>query len=109
MKVGIILYSNDPETVWNALRFANFSIAMGDQLSLFLIGKGVDCAEIASLDTDKFKPSEQLQTLLRTGGKVFVCGTCLEIHKLKPPKAFTVATLKEMYEIVRESDRVVTF
>lgn len=43
------------------------------------------------------------------GGKVFACGTCLEIHKLKAPKGFAVATLKDLYEIVKESDRVVSF
>ncbi len=109
MKVGIVIYSNDAETVWNAFRFANFTIAMGDQLSIFLIGRGVDCAAGESLDTEKFKPSEQLQTVLRTGGKVFACGTCLQIHGLNAPEAFTISTLKEMYGIVKESDKVVTF
>ncbi len=109
MKVGIVLYSHDPEVVWNAFRFANFTIAMGDEVKFFLVGNGVDCVASEALDTGKFKPSEQLKTVLRTGGKFFACGTCLEMRKLKAPPAFTVGTLKEMYKIVTESDRVLTF
>ncbi len=52
MKVGIVVNSNDSETVWNAFRFGNFALAMGDEVKVFLIGKGV---EVESLDTDKFK------------------------------------------------------
>ena len=26
MKVGIVIYSKDSETVWNAFRFANFTL-----------------------------------------------------------------------------------
>lgn len=109
MKVGIIVYSGDAEVVWNALRFANFSIAMADQVKLFLIGKGVECAASQSLDNGPFQVTEQLQTLLKTGGKVFACGTCLDIHKLKAPEGFTVTTLKDLHEIVKESDKIVTF
>ena len=109
MKVGIVLYSNDPEVVWNAFRFANFAIAMGDSVKFFLIGNGVESVAAEKLDTEKFKSSEQLKTTLRTGGKMFACGTCLEMRKLKAPPEFTVGTLKEMYEIVKESDKVLTF
>ncbi len=51
MKVGIIIYTDDAETVWNAFRFGNFALAMGDQVKVFLLGKGV---EVDSLDTNKF-------------------------------------------------------
>ena len=106
MKIGIIVYSNSPETVWNAFRFGNFALSMGDEVRAFLIGKGVGSQ---SLDMDMFKVSEQIQTFLDDGGKIFICGTCLEIHQLKAPETFTVATLKELYDIVSESDKVVTF
>ena len=106
MRLGIIIYSNDSETVWNAFRFANFALAMGDEVSVFLIAKGV---EWESLDTDKFKVAEQIQSFLASKGKIFDCGTCLEIHQLKAPETFTVATLKDLHDIVSESDKVVTF
>ena len=106
MKVGIVIYSEDSEAVWNAFRFGNFALAMDDEVRVFLVGKGV---EYESLGTDIFKVAEQMQEFLAGGGKVFICGTCLEIHQLKAPETFTVATLKDLYDIVNESDRIVTF
>jgi hypothetical protein len=41
-RIGIVISSNDPETVWNAFRFANFSCQKGDSVSVFLLGKGVE-------------------------------------------------------------------
>lgn len=42
MQLGIIIYSNDAETVWNAYRFANFSLNKGDAVKVFLLAKGVE-------------------------------------------------------------------
>jgi len=106
MKLGIVVYSDDSETVWNAFRFGNFVLAMGDEVKAFLIGKGV---EVELLDTDKFNVTEQLQTFVGIGGKIFACGTCLEIHQLEAPEIFTVSTMKDIYEIVEQSDRIITF
>jgi len=54
VKVGIVIYSNDPETVWNAFRFGNYAVKEGETVQVFLIGKGV---ESESLDTGAFKTS----------------------------------------------------
>jgi len=51
MKVGIIVYTDDAEAVWNAFRFGNFTLAMGDRVKIFLLGKGV---EVDSLEANKF-------------------------------------------------------
>ena len=106
MKVGIVIHSNDSEVAWNAFRFANFTLAMEDEVSVFLIAKGV---EWESLDTDIFKVKEQVQEFLKSGGNIFICGTCLEIHRLKAPETFTVATLKDLYDIMEQSNRIVSF
>lgn len=106
MKIGIVVYSDDSETVWNAFRFGNFACAMGDQVKVFLIGKGV---ELESLGTDKFDIAKQVQTFASDGGKIFACGTCLEIRGMKPSAIYSVSTLKDLYEIVKESDRLITF
>ncbi len=106
MKLGIVVYSDDSETVWNAFRFGNFTLAMGDEVNVFFLGKGV---EYGSLDTDIFDVTEQLQAFFKGGGKIFICGTCLDIHHLKAPQTFTVATLNDLYEIVGQSDKVATF
>ncbi len=106
MKIGIIIYSNDSETVWNAFRFGNFCIAMGDEVTVFLLGKGV---EVESVDRDVFNVSEYVQTFINSGGKIFACGTCLEIHGLKASEIYQVSTMEDIYRIVKESERVLTF
>lgn len=106
MNIGIVVYSNDSETVWNAFRFANFALNEGDKIKVFLLGKGVECE---SLDTDKFKVTEQMQTLVDNGGEIFACGSCLEIRKSKGSKVCPLSTMKDLYEIVKKSDRIVTF
>ncbi len=106
MKLGIVIYADDAETAWNALRLANFSLARNDEVKVFLVGKGVTCP---LLDREPFQVTEQLSIFNGSGGRGFACGTCLEIHQLAPPEAFAVATLTELYRIVADSDRVLTF
>lgn len=106
MKLGIVVYSGDSEAVWNAFRFANFSLAMGDEVMVFLLGKGVECD---TLDTGKFMVSEQMKSFFEAGGKGWACSTCLEIHEREAPKMFTLATLNNLYDIVGQSDRVLAF
>ena len=105
MKLGIVVYSSDPETVWNAFRFAN-AIPSSDEAKVFLIGRGV---EWESLDTNTFKVTEQIERFVDAGGKILICSTCLEIHRLKAPEKFILATLKELLDIVKESDKIITF
>jgi len=106
LKLGIVIYSNDPETVWNALRLGNFSQAMDDPVEVFFIGKGV---EMESLDTEKFDINQQVQTLTEGGARLFACGTCLQLRQLKISDIYAVATLKELYEIIEGCDKVVSF
>ena len=106
MKIGIVISSNDSETVWNALRYGNFALVMGEEVRVFLLGKAV---EIESLDKGVFNVTEQMQTFANSGGEVLACGTCLEIHRMEASGNYTVATLEDIYRIVKESDKVLTF
>lgn len=106
MKLGIIIYSNDPETVWNAFRFGNFALKEKDEVKVFLLGKGVECE---SIDTDKFKVSDQMRSFINSAGKIFTCGTCLKIRQLQGSELCPLSTMKDMYEIVIESDKIITF
>ena len=106
MKLGVVLYTNDPETVWNAFRFGNFALNEGDEVQVFLLGKGVECE---SLDTDKFKVTDQMRILVNNGGKIFACGSCLKIRQSEGSEVCPVSTMRDLYEIVRGSDKVVTF
>jgi uncharacterized protein involved in oxidation of intracellular sulfur len=104
--IGIVIYSNDSETVWNAFRFGNFALKEGDGAKVFLLAKGVECE---SLDTDKFKVTEQMRSFVGNGGKIFACGACLKIRQSEGSEICPLSTMKDLYEIVKESDRIVTF
>lgn len=106
MKLGIIVYSNDAETVWNALRFANFSLKQGDAVKIFLLAKGV---EYESLDSEKFNIKGQAKSFLEKNGKIFACGTCLKSRESKGSETCPISTMKDLYELVKESDKVISF
>ncbi len=106
MKLGIVIYSDDPETVWNAFRLGNFALKEGDETSVFLMAKGV---EYEKLDTDKFKPAEEAQKFYDSGGKILACGTCLKIRNSEGSEMCPLSTMKDLYELIKQSDRTVAF
>lgn len=106
MKLGIILSHTEPETVFNALRLANYSLKQSDTVSVFLMGKGV---ELDQINDARFNVREQAQAVLAAGGKFLACGTCLKLRESKGSEICPLSTLKDLYEIVRDSDRLVTF
>jgi len=106
MKLGMVLYSNDPETVFNAFRFGAFALQHGDSVDAFLLGKGVECD---ALDEGEFEVAEQIQRFLELGGKTYGCTTCLKIRKKEGTEACPLATMADMYRLVAQSDKVLTF
>jgi uncharacterized protein involved in oxidation of intracellular sulfur len=106
MKLGIVVYSNDPETVWNTFRFGNFALKEGDEVRVFLMAKGVECE---SLDTDRFKVTEQMRSFIDAGGETLACGICLRVRQSQGSEMCPLSTMKDLYEIVKECDKVVTF
>lgn len=106
MKIGVIISSNDAETSWNALRYANFALGQKDEVKVFLTGKGV---EYQSISTDKFNTVEQAEKFMQGGGKILACGTCIKSRNQESSEMCPINTMKDMYEIIKESDKVVTF
>ena len=104
MKLGMIITQTDAETAFNALRLALYSLQQGDEVRLFLSGKGV---EIDCVEDPKFNVKEQAQKVLEAGGQFFACGACLKIRDAKGSEICPLSTLKDQYEIVRDSDKVV--
>jgi uncharacterized protein involved in oxidation of intracellular sulfur len=41
MKILFIITTNDGETIYNAMRLANVGVKKGDDVSVFMLGKGV--------------------------------------------------------------------
>ncbi len=106
MKLGMVIYSHDAEIVWNAFRFGNVALKQGDEVNVFLLAKGVECE---SLDSEHFKVTEQMRILMEQGGKNYACGTCLKIRKAQGSEMCPLSTMQDMYNLVKESDKVVTF
>ena len=106
MKLGIVIHSDDSETVWNAFRLGNFALQEGDKVKVFLLAKGVECE---ALDTDNFVVTEQMQTFVDTGGEILACGMCLKLQQSEGSEMCPLSTLKDLYELINGSDKVVTF
>ncbi|NCO66556.1 DsrE family protein [Candidatus Aquicultor secundus] len=106
MKIGIIISSNDPETVWNAFRYGEHVIKAGDDVKVFLTGPGVEAEHISTV---QFPVKGMMKNLEALGGKVLCCGTCAKKIRGFEPQACPVGGLKDMHAIIKESDRVVTF
>ena len=105
MKLGMIITQADPETVFKTLRLALYSLDQNDEVNIYLSGKGV---EIDKIGDSKFKVRELAQKVLDLGGRFSACGVCLKLHQSRGSEICPLSTIKDHYEIVRDSDRLVT-
>ena len=104
MKLGIVLNTNHPETAWNALRLGNEAISEGHEVSLFLLGSGV---ELETIKDKTFDVAKVLKKFLDSGGDIMACGTCLSVRH-QEAGVCPLSTMSELVKIITESDRVVT-
>lgn len=104
--IGMVIYSNDVETVWNAFRLANFSKNQGDTVQVFLLAKGV---EVDLLVNDNKDLKEQIDAFLEKGGEIQGCGTCLKSRKNNEPQVCTFSSLADLYALLRKNKIVLTF
>ncbi|MBI5540473.1 MAG: DsrE family protein [Bacteroidia bacterium] len=105
-KIGLVISSNDPETVWNALRLANYSLGEKDTVSIFLLGKGV---EITTMASKEFDVLIQLNDFINNGGKILACGTCMRSRNLEGSKTCPISSLSDLYDMVKKCDKTLTF
>lgn len=105
MKLGMIITQTDPETVFNALRLALYSLEQGDKVRIFLSGRGV---EIDCIENSTFDIKGELQKVIDDGGEFLACGTCLKLRNSGGSDICPLSTLKDHYEVVRDSDKVIT-
>lgn len=106
MNIGIVISQTDPETVWNAFRFANFSIGKQHTVRTFLMGKGVECVDIVSKE---FPVIDEINKYVDSNGEIFACGTCLVSRKREGTPICPMSSMKDLMEIVEKSDRLLTF
>ena len=84
---------------------ALYSLEQGHKVSIFLSGRGV---EIDQIEAPKFDVKAQAQKVLDSGGEFLACGACLKLRNSKGSEICSLSMLKDQYELVRDSDRVVT-
>ena len=65
MQILLILSSNDPEIKWNAVRFGNFLLTEGEDVTLFLNGPAVD---LYAGDSTAFPIAEQAKLFALSDG-----------------------------------------
>ena len=104
--MGIVIYSDDIETVWNALRFANYSKNQGDSVSIFLLGKGVELENLVKSDSTI---KEQSDKFTGSGGIILGCGTCLSSRNNNTPQVCKFSSMKDLYEMIHNNKIVMTF
>jgi uncharacterized protein involved in oxidation of intracellular sulfur len=107
MQLGIIISSNDSETVWNAFRLANFSALQNDSVRIFLIGKGVEAEEVSN---EKFDIKSQMKLFVDSGmGVIFACGSCFKIRNSEGTELCPMSSMKDLHDIIKKSDKIITF
>ncbi len=106
MKLGIIIYSNDKEIVWNVFRLANLAIDEKEEVKIFLLAKGV---EYENLSDEKYNIIELAQKLVDNGGEILACGTCLNLRKKDGSNLCPKSTMKDLYDLIKQSDKLLTF
>ncbi|MCK5335687.1 MAG: DsrE family protein [Gammaproteobacteria bacterium] len=111
MKLAIIIYSNDTETIWNAFRLANSALGYDDEVTIFLLGKGVEFNELHSI---KFDIQEQVKIFEEFGGKMIGCGVCCDSRAdtmplLKEELTCEMGSMQNLYALTKDADKVITF
>jgi sulfur relay (sulfurtransferase) complex TusBCD TusD component (DsrE family) len=106
MKLSVVITQSNAEQVFTALRFANFSRSKGDQVTVFLTAEGV---EIVRLDDPRFDVKGQATSLVQQGGTILSCGSCMKLRDLAGSDICATSTMQGLYDLVVDSDKVVTF
>ena len=111
MKIAIVIYSADPETVWNAFRLGSASLAYDDEVKIFLLGKGVEAMSNKSL---KYNIKEQVEIFTEHGGEMLGCELCCntredEMPFLKQDIGCGLGSMQDLYAIIKQADKIITF
>ncbi|MFC5133363.1 MULTISPECIES: DsrE family protein [Haloferacaceae] len=103
--LGIVLETADPERAWNAFRLGLTALEDGRDVSVFLLGEGVEAEEITD---DEFDVRDRMEAFDEAGGELLACGTCLEMRKRDGSEVCPISTMNDLLEVVTTADRVLT-
>lgn len=65
MQILLVLSNHDPEIKWNAVRFGNFLLNAGEDVTIFLNGPSVD---LYAGDSEQFPIAEQAKMFALSEG-----------------------------------------
>lgn len=105
MKLALIIHATDAEILWNGFRLGLFARKAGDEVSAFLLARGVECETHA---TPPFDVKAMMQEFVDAGGRILACGTCLKLRHSEGTELCPLSTMQDLYELVSAADRVVT-
>lgn len=110
---------NDPpygtERTYNGLRLAINLLAKHPEsdLSVFLLGDAASAAKSGqSTPNGYYNVERMLTSVIRKGGKVLVCGTCMQARGLTPAELVDGAsgsTMDELTELTVDAAKVLVF
>lgn len=108
MEIGILISTNDPETLWNAFRFANLCLESDfkNEVTMFLNSKAVAYEEA---DSKEFNIKELAKTFSLSEGRLLACGKCLGFRGLEENEVCHKGGQKDLYEMMMNSDRFICF
>ena len=107
MKLAVVLSTNQAETNWNAFRLANLALSKGDMVTIFLTGEGVEYGQVSS---PQFNIKKQIGKFLQSDkAKIIACSTCMAIRKQGSSKECLEGGIEDLYSLVADSDKVITF
>ena len=108
MKIGILMSTNDPETLWNAFRFANLCLESDfkNEVTIFLNAMAVEYEEA---DSKEFNIKELAKTFALSEGRLLACGKCLGFRGLEENDVCHKGGQKDLYEMMMNSDKLMCF
>ncbi len=106
MKIGVLISTDDPETLWNAFRFANLCLNEMNDVTIFLNSKAV---AYESAGSEKFNIKELVKTFVLSEGKLLACGKCLGFRGLQENEFCGKGSQKDLYEMVVTGDKLICF
>lgn len=116
--MNALIIVNDPpygsERAYNALRLAlSLAKRAGTQVRAFLMADAVVCAKRGQRTAKGYYNVENMvRALLGHGGRVALCGSCMDARGLTEQETVEGATRSSMEELTEwtvEADRVISF
>ncbi len=108
MKIGILISSGDPETLWNAFRFGVLCLNMDyeNEVTIFLNAHATAYEEANS---EKFNIKELAKSFILGGGKIMGCQKSMGVRGLESNEVCQKGGQKDLYELMVKSNKFICF